>query len=57
MKAFFDRHQKSKKIDAGKTAGEDKGYQAWMLWGGDAGYSWSRKIVKQIDAADKKAKK
>ena len=57
MKAFFDRHQKSKEIDAGKTAAEDKGYQAWLLWGGDAGYSWAKKIVRQMDAADKKAKK
>ena len=57
MKAFFDRHQKSRKIDPGKTAAEDKGYQAWMLWGGDAGYSWAKKVVRQMEAADKKSKK
>lgn len=57
MKAFFDRHQKSRAIDPGKTPETDKGYIAWMLWGGDAGYSWAKKIVRQMDAADKKAKK
>lgn len=56
MNNFFNRHAKNKKIDAGKTASEDKGYQAWMLWGGDPGASWARKVVKQMDAADKNAK-
>jgi hypothetical protein len=52
MNNFFNRHAKNKKIDAGKTAAEDKGYQAWMLWGGDPGASWARKLVKQMNAAD-----
>ena len=56
MNNFFNRHEKNKKIDKGKTAVEDKGYQAWLLWGGDPGAAWARKIVKQMDAADKKAK-
>jgi hypothetical protein len=56
MNNFFNRHAKNKKIDAGKKASEDKGYQAWMLWGGDPGASWARKIVRQMNAADKKAK-
>lgn len=54
MKAFFDRHEKSKKIDPGKTHATDKGYIAWMLWGGDSGRSWAEKICRQMDAADKK---
>ncbi len=54
MKAFFDRHQKSRKVDPGKTPGTDKGYIAWMLWGGDAGRSWAEKVCRQMDAADKK---
>jgi hypothetical protein len=29
---------------------------AWLLWGGDPGRSWARKIVRQMDAADKKDK-
>lgn len=54
MKAFFDRHEKSKKIDPGKTHATDKGYIAWMLWGGDPGRSWAEKVCRQMDAADKK---
>lgn len=53
MKAFFDRHEKNKKADKGTPLTEDKGYIAWMLWGGDPGRAWANKIVKQMDAADK----
>ncbi len=56
MKSFFDRHQKNKAIGKGKKPYEDRGYVAWLLWGGDPGYSWARKIVRQMDAADKKDK-
>ena len=56
MKSFFDRHQKNKEIGKGKKPYEDRGYVAWLLWGGDPGYSWARKIVRQMDAADKKGK-
>lgn len=57
MLNFFTRHQKSAKIDAGKTPATDKGYQAWLLWGGNAGYAWARKVVRQMEAADAKSKK
>lgn len=56
MKAFFDRHEKNSKIDP-EYKGEpwkDKGYVAWLLWGGNAGRSWCNKIVRQMEAADKK---
>ena len=33
---------------------EGKGWQAWHGWGGDAGLSWARKIVKQMTSADNK---
>lgn len=56
MKAFFDRHQKNKKASGGQKKSEDKGYIAWLLWGGDPGYSWAKKVVKQMEAADKKVK-
>lgn len=53
MKAFFDRHQKDKQ---GATWDEQgPGWQAWQGWGGDAGYAWARKVVGQMEAADKKA--
>jgi len=56
MKAFFDRHEKNASIDS-KYKGEpwkDRGYVAWLLWGGDAGRSWANKIVKQMESRDKK---
>ena len=56
MKSFFDRHQKNKAIGKGKKPYEDRGYVAWLLWGGDPGYSWARKIVRQMNSADKKDK-
>lgn len=57
MRNFFNRHQKNKKIDKGKTRGSDKGYQAFLLWGGNPGRSWANKICRQMEAADKKSKK
>jgi len=56
MKAFFDRHEKNAKIDSKYkgTPWKDKGYVAWLLWGGDAGRSWANKIVRQMESADKK---
>lgn len=59
MNNFFNRHQKNKAIDA-KHKGEpwkDRGYVAWLMWGGDPGQSWAAKVVRQMDAADKKSKK
>lgn len=52
MKAYFDRHQSDK---AGEGWGTNSaGYIAWLLWGGDSGYSWAKKVCKQMDAADGK---
>lgn len=56
MKAFFDRHQKNKSVSAGKEPWEDRGYVAWLLWGGDPGYTWAKKVVLQMEAADKRSK-
>jgi hypothetical protein len=46
MYSFFSRHEVDKKAE-GFRPGE-KGYPsngriAWALWGGDAGFSWSKK--------------
>ena len=51
MYSFFSRHEVDKKAQ-GFRQGE-KGYPsngriAWALWGGDAGFSWSRKLVNQM---------
>jgi hypothetical protein len=59
MSNFFSRHQKNKAIDAKfkGTPWKDKGYVAWLLWGGDPGQSWAAKVIRQMDAADERAKK
>jgi lambda family phage portal protein len=52
MLNFLTRHEVDKK---GSTWDEQgKGWQAWNGWGGDAGYSWARKVVRQMNAIDKK---
>lgn len=50
MKAYFDRHQSDKSGESWDEQGP--GWQAWNGWGGDAGYSWAKKIVKQMDDVD-----
>ena len=52
MLSYFERHEVDKKAQLGDEQG--KGWQAWHGWGGDAGFSWARKVVKQMDAADEK---
>src|SRR6056300_1546270 len=52
MLAYFTRHEVDKQ---GSTWDEyGKGRQAWDGWGGDAGFAWARKVVKQMNAADNK---
>ena len=52
MNSFFARHE-SDKTGKGFEIGEDgfpsAGRIAWALWGGDAGQSWARKKVKEIE--------
>lgn len=51
MLNFFTRHEGDK---AGETWDEQgPGWQAWQGWGGDAGHAWARKVVAQMEAADK----
>jgi hypothetical protein len=57
MRNFFSRHNKNLKVDAGKSPSQDRGYIAGLLWGGNPGRSWANKVVRQMDAADKKKKK
>jgi hypothetical protein len=51
MFSFFSRHEVDKQ---GKGFSPDeegypsKGRVAWALWGGDAGFSWSRRIVESL---------
>ena len=52
MKAYFDRHAKNYKLDAGKAPREDKGYVDGLLWGGEAGRRWANSIVRRQDNKD-----
>lgn len=46
MYSYFSRHEVDKKgKDWGNTANPSNGYIMWLAWGGDAGFSWSRRIV------------
>ena len=52
MFSFFSRHEVDKQAE-GFSPGEDgypsPGRVAWGLWGGDAGFSWSRNIVEGLE--------
>jgi hypothetical protein len=48
MYSFFSRHEVDKKgKDFNNTSNPSNGRIMWDAWGGDAGYSWSRKIVER----------
>lgn len=50
MVAYFTRHEIDLDAPAAKRGHPDypsAGYIAWLLWGGDAGRTWARKIVRQ----------
>jgi HK97 family phage prohead protease len=57
MKAFFDRHQ-SNENSPGSNRGDKEWPSNWLiankLWGGPSGYSWAKKVVEQMNAADEK---
>jgi hypothetical protein len=47
MVSFFARHEVDKK---GEGWGKDsKGYQAWLLWGGDPGRRWAESIARRAE--------
>lgn len=50
MVAYFERHEVDLRAPAAKRGHPDypsAGYIAWLLWGGDAGRTWARKIMRQ----------
>ena len=53
MLAYFTRHEVDKQGSTWSDKG--KGWQAWQGWGGDAGFSFARKVVNQMKRADEKA--
>ena len=57
MFSFFSRHEVDKEAE-GFRPGEDgypsNGRIAWALWGGDAGFSWSRQITDRLKAEEER---
>lgn len=48
MYSFFSRHEVDKKgKDWNNSERPSNGKIMWLAWGGDAGFSWSRKIVER----------
>jgi HK97 family phage prohead protease len=59
MKAYFDRHEVDKQGEGwspGQNGFPSNGRIAWALWGGESGYSWSKKLVRQMNVADEDAR-
>jgi len=58
MKAFFSRHQKNKGIasEFKGTPWKDRGYVAWLLWGGDPGRAWAENMVDKMNKIDERNK-
>jgi len=55
MKAYFDRHQPDQKAEgfkSGENGFPSPGRVAWDAWGGDAGYSWAKKMVAHFNSQD-----
>lgn len=54
MLGFFARHEKNKGIppEHKDEPWNAKGYVAWLLWGGDAGRTWAKKVKEQMERAD-----
>lgn len=49
--AAFERHRNNSEINPEYkgTPWKDKGYVAWLGWGGDEGIAWAQRKVEQID--------
>ena len=48
----FNRHRKNSSIkpELKETPWKDRGYVAWLIWGGDEGVDWAIEKSKEIDA-------
>lgn len=56
MYSFFSRHEGNQEVpsELKSTPWKDSGKVAWLLWGGDAGFRWSKKIVSMINRLEDK---
>jgi len=49
MRSYFARHAVDKE---GEGWGRDsKGYQAWLMWGGDPGRAWANRILRDVEGS------
>jgi HK97 family phage major capsid protein len=58
MYSFFSRHEVDKQAEGFKQGEEgypSNGRIAWALWGGDAGFSWSKRLVEQMKKDEDRA--
>jgi len=53
MNSYFARHEVDKQSEGWGT--DSAGYIAWLLWGGDAGWSWAKGILRDENKKDKAA--
>ena len=51
MLAFFRRHEGYKKHHTKNPPSNS--YISWLLWGGDSGYAWAKRIVQQEEKVEK----
>ena len=59
MKAWLARHEVDKEAEGfrpGEEGYPSPGRVAWACWGGDPAVGWSKKLVEQMDAADREDK-
>lgn len=49
MRAWFRRHKVDRRPGWGDRGKETPGYTAWMLWGGDPGWTWSEVKAARLD--------
>ena len=57
MYSYFSRHEVDKQAKGfrpGEEGFPSNGRIAWALWGGDPGYTWSKKIVEQMKKEDER---
>jgi hypothetical protein len=49
--ASFNRHRKNSKVapEFKDTPWKDRGYVAWLIWGGDEGVDWAMKKIKELN--------
>jgi hypothetical protein len=56
MVAYFDRHEIDLEAPAARPGGPgypSAGRIAWLLWGGDSGRAWARRILRAFQATRK----